>query len=125
MMLKSSASSLLRHERHMMTTVEIHDVEVDRHTDWQDLAVCKGQMALFFARKAERPQARARREVKAAKLCAACPVQTQCLEFSRENREYGFWAGESEEERHLAGYTLTAPIGIKARFAQKDSPIAS
>ena len=112
-----------------MTTAEIQadiqDFEVDRHTDWQDFAVCKGQVTLFFARKAERPQARARREAKAAKLCAACPVQTHCLEFSRDNREYGFWAGESEEERHLAGYTLTAPIGIKARFASNDSPMAS
>ncbi len=115
-----------------MTTTEIHqdidashEMELDRHTEWQDFAVCKGQLSLFFARKAERPQARARREAKASKLCAVCPVQSYCLEFSRENREYGYWAGESEEERHLAGYTLTAPIGIKARFAKNDSSIAS
>jgi WhiB family redox-sensing transcriptional regulator len=104
---------------------DVKDAEIDRLTDWQDFAACKGQTTLFFARKAERPQARARREAKAAKLCALCPVQPLCLEFSRENREYGFWAGESEEERHLAGYTLTAPIGIRARPAKNDSPIAS
>jgi WhiB family redox-sensing transcriptional regulator len=109
----------------MTLTAEIPDIEIDRYADWQDFAACKGQMPLFFARKAERPQDRARREAKAEKLCKSCPVRSQCLESSRENREYGFWAGESEEQRHLAGYTLTAPIGIRARHARGDSPIAS
>jgi WhiB family redox-sensing transcriptional regulator len=36
------------------------------------------------------------------------------------HREYGYWGGESEEERHLAGYTLTAPIGIRARGGRPD-----
>lgn len=118
-----------------MLSTENHDIEIEipdaartqlaDHEDWRDFAVCKGQMHLFFAKKAERPQARARRETKAARLCSECPVQPQCLRFSRENREYGYWAGESEEERHLAGYTLTAPIGIRARLAKSDTPIAS
>jgi WhiB family transcriptional regulator, redox-sensing transcriptional regulator len=101
------------------------DAGPDLSCDWRDLAMCKGQLNLFFARKAERPQARARREAKANELCSSCPVQPQCLDFARVNREYGFWAGESEEERHLAGYTLTAPIGIRARLAKKPPPIAS
>ena len=108
-----------------MLTSETRDNEINRSEDWRDSAVCKGQMKLFFAKKAERPEARARREAKAAKLCSACPVQTQCLDYSRENREYGFWAGESEEKRHLAGYHLTAPIGIQARLAKSGSSIAS
>ncbi|MEY2765612.1 MAG: hypothetical protein RL552_517, partial [Actinomycetota bacterium] len=29
-------------------------------------------------------------------------------------REYGFWGGESEEQRHSAGYRLIAPVGIRA-----------
>ena len=28
---------------------------------------------------------------------------------------YGYWGGESEEDRHLAGFTVSAPIGIRAR----------
>lgn len=108
-----------------MATTDTYDIKVDRSVDWREAAACKGQTNLFFARKAERPQARARREAKAGTLCSSCPVQPECLEFSRENREYGFWAGESEEERHLAGYTLTAPIGIRARLATDDSSIAS
>jgi WhiB family transcriptional regulator, redox-sensing transcriptional regulator len=108
-----------------MSTAENYNVEVDQSSDWRDLAVCKGHLSLFFARKAERPQARERREAKANQLCQVCPVQPQCLNFARQNHEYGFWAGESEEERHLAGFTLTAPIGIRARLPKHDPPIAS
>ena len=42
-------------------------------------------------------------------------VVDECRSFARENHEYGFWAGESEEDRHLLGYTVSAPIGIRAR----------
>ena len=86
--------------------------------DWRDQAVCKGFTKLFFAPKAERPQARARREAKANRLCSSCPVQPQCHAHAREYREYGFWGGESEEDRHLAGFTLNAPVGARIR-AQK------
>lgn len=103
---------------------DVSDHACDR-VDWRDFAVCKGQMKLFFAKLSERPQARARREAKAAKLCASCPVQPQCQASARANREYGFWAGESEEERHLAGYTISAPIGIRARRGPTTPPVAS
>lgn len=83
----------------------------DEH--WKNRAVCAGRTNLFFPPRAERPQARARRERHARRLCATCPVLVQCQDFARTNREYGFWGGESEEERHLAGYTVTAPIGIR------------
>ena len=89
--------------------------------DWRDQANCSGSTRLFFPPKAERPQARARRETKAARLCSECPVQTPCQQFARMNHEYGFWAGESEEERHLAGYTVAAPIGVRSRLAQQVS----
>jgi WhiB family redox-sensing transcriptional regulator len=48
-------------------------------------------------------------------LCTVCTVQSQCREFARSNHEYGFWGGESEEDRHLAGFTVSAPIGVRAR----------
>jgi len=90
--------------------------------DWRDAANCHGQLQLFFAKTAERPQARARREAKAKALCDACPVFEQCRQFARENREYGYWAGENEENRHLLGFRVTAPIGVRARLADKDAP---
>lgn len=91
------------------------NVRIDHGDDWRDHANCSGQLHLFFAKKAERPQARARREAKANALCQECPVIEPCREFARSNREYGFWAGESEEDRHLLGFTVSAPIGLRAR----------
>ena len=82
---------------------------------WKQSANCKGKMKLFFAYRAERPQARLRREAKAQRLCAECAVTETCKNYARNSREYGFWGGESEEDRHLAGFTVAAPIGIRAR----------
>ena len=90
-------------------------------SNWRERANCKGDTTLFFAKKAERPQARTRRETKAQRLCEACEVLAQCRDFARDHREYGFWAGESEEDRHLLGYTVSAPIGIRARRHQTAS----
>src|SRR5690242_17188994 len=84
-------------------------------TSWNDEAACRGQPDLFFAPRAERPQARVRREAKARRLCEACPVSVPCRAFARDHREYGFWGGESEEERHRAGFTIPAPIGVRSR----------
>jgi len=88
----------------------IHEI-----VDWMEFANCKGKMKLFFAPRAERPEARERREFKAHKLCAECAVQLTCQSYARDNREYGYWGGENEEDRHLAGFTIAAPIGIRAR----------
>lgn len=88
---------------------------------WMDLAVCKGRTQLFFPPKAERPQARVRREAHARRLCSTCPVQSECQVFARSNREYGYWGGESEEERHLAGFTVAAPIGVRSRTMRQAS----
>jgi WhiB family transcriptional regulator, redox-sensing transcriptional regulator len=82
---------------------------------WSNRAACKGQANLFFPKPAERPQARERREAKALALCEVCMVQRECKSFARANHEYGVWGGESELDRHLAGYTLMAPIGLRAQ----------
>ena len=87
---------------------------------WRKDACCKGQLKLFFPPKAERPEARARREAKANRLCEQCSVFDQCRSWARQNREYGYWAGESEEDRHLLGFQVSAPIGVRARLARQD-----
>jgi WhiB family redox-sensing transcriptional regulator len=84
-------------------------------TDWMKFAICHGTTDLFFAKVAERPEARVRREAKAASLCSACPVSTECREYGRQNLEYGFWGGENEEERNDAGFILTAGVGFRHR----------
>jgi WhiB family redox-sensing transcriptional regulator len=103
-----------------MTVAYQLDVQTD-DSDWRERSNCKGDTRLFFPPKAERPQARARREAKAIRLCSECAVIEPCQQFARENHEYGFWAGESEEERHLAGFTVAAPIGVRSRLAQHAS----
>ena len=65
---------------------------------------------LFFAPFAERPEARVRREAKARQICSVCPVADLCKEYARDNRELGFWGGESESERATAGFAPTTPI---------------
>ncbi|HRE02700.1 MAG TPA: WhiB family transcriptional regulator [Ilumatobacteraceae bacterium] len=80
-------------------------------------AACKGLTNLFFPPPAERPQARDRREAMARSVCEACRVHDTCQGYARDNHEYGFWGGESEDERHSAGFRLIAPIGVRARSA--------
>ena len=84
-------------------------------SSWAASAECKGLGEIFFPPAAERPQARERREALARSVCQTCAVMTECRDFARRNREYGFWGGESEEERHAAGFRLIAPIGVRAR----------
>ena len=116
-------------------TIPMLDIEIEAidsvvaDADWKLQAACRGQIELFFARKAERPQARERREAKAKKMCDVCPVSTECRTTARENREYGYWAGESEEDRHLivtcsasesllpSAYALASPTSKSGRAA--------
>jgi len=97
-----------------MAAVEImfhRDATDDR---WMNDAACKALTNLFPA-PAERPQARDRREAMARSVCASCRVSDSCRVYARDNHEYGFWGGESEDQRHAAGYRLIAPIGVRAR----------
>ena len=94
-----------------------HILQLPAGTTWREYAACTGRTKLFFPPKAERPQARERREALARMLCTACPVQAPCRDFARAHHEYGFWGGESEEDRRLAGFTVAAPIGVRARAA--------
>ena len=97
-----------------MSTVEEQVREVTSET-WMRDAACKGLSHLFFPAPAERPQARERREALARTVCTECDVNLVCQDFARRNHEYGFWGGESEDERHAAGYRLIAPIGVRAK----------
>ena len=83
--------------------------------DWSQRAACRGQTALFFAAHAERPDGRELREAQARALCLVCPVLEECRARARQQREYGFWGGETEEERAAAGYPVALPVGSVAR----------
>ncbi len=83
---------------------------------WTADAACQGRTELFFAPAGERPEAREVREDNARAVCAMCPVIRECRNWARENREYGFWGGESEEERAAAGFRVDMPVGRVARY---------
>ncbi len=100
-----------------MATVDMINMRSLTDDDWMDQAACKGLTHLFFPTAAERPQARERREATAREVCASCSIRNMCRDFARQQHEYGFWGGESEDERHAAGYRLIAPIGVRARNA--------
>ena len=83
---------------------------------WTGTAACRGQNDLFFAPAGERPETRNVREAKARAVCTNCAVLEPCRQWAREHREYGFWGGESEEERAAAGYRVDMPVGRVARY---------
>ena len=87
---------------------------------WTADAACTGQTDLFFAPAGERPEARVVREGRARAICRNCPVLLECRDWARENREYGFWGGESEEERAAAGFRVDMPVGRVARYPKGD-----
>lgn len=79
---------------------------------WIERANCVGLLHLFYGHLSERPQSMAKRESKAALICAKCEVFDDCRNYARKNKELGYWAGENEYDRALAGY---APVGIPLR----------
>jgi len=45
----------------------------------------------------------------AKRICAACPVREECLEYALENDErFGIWGGLSERERRRAKRVVTS-----------------
>ena len=87
---------------------------------WTGTAACRGQYELFFAPAGERPETRLVREAKARAVCATCAVVEPCRRWARQHREYGFWGGESEEERAAAGFRVDMPVGRVARYPKGD-----
>ena len=87
-----------------MAAIEMPIDRIATDDDWMREGACRGLTHLFFPPAAERPQARERREAGAKEVCSSCVVRVACMDFARENHEYGFWGGESEDERHAAGF---------------------
>ncbi|MGI9624768.1 MAG: WhiB family transcriptional regulator [Acidimicrobiales bacterium] len=93
-----------------MTALEIIDLDSPPRPWWMENAACRGKSDLFFPPPGERPAARENRENRARQVCIACPVLSSCQDFARDQRELGFWGGESEIERAEAGFAPTTPV---------------
>jgi WhiB family redox-sensing transcriptional regulator len=63
--------------------------------EWMDHAACRGRTDLFF------PGERGMAEVMAAKrICADCPVRSECLGYALDHDERdGVWGQTSGEDR--------------------------
>jgi len=61
---------------------------------WTDRALCaQTDPEAFFPEKGASSR-------QAKKVCMACPVRTECLEYALLNDErFGIWGGKSEQER--------------------------
>jgi WhiB family redox-sensing transcriptional regulator len=71
---------------------------------WYEDASCRGKSQLFYPPPNETASHRAMRERYAAVVCASCPALVPCRDWAREQREFGFWGGESEAARIAAGF---------------------
>jgi WhiB family redox-sensing transcriptional regulator len=90
---------------------------------WTGDAKCRGRSHLFFGPGNERPEARLRREGLARRYCDVCPVVDECRSWARRAGENGFWGGESEEERALAGFPPRS-VTRRSVAAARDSSAA-
>jgi WhiB family redox-sensing transcriptional regulator len=66
----------------------------DRLGDWRDLALCaQTDPDSFFPDRGESSRP-------AKRVCAACDVRAECLQYALDHGErYGVWGGLSERER--------------------------
>lgn len=82
---------------------------VSEAREWASNALCTGKADLFFAPPGERRTRRTKREALARSYCINCKALLPCRSWARENREHGFWGGESEEQRAALGYPPRSP----------------
>lgn len=73
----------------------------DLDMSWRDLAACNDfDPDLFFP--AGDTGSAASQIVEAKRICAECPVKTDCLAYAVEtNQINGIWGGTTEQERRL------------------------
>ena len=67
--------------------------------EWRNMAACKGlDVNMFFPEKGDNAL-----QIKAKQVCASCPVQTDCYEYSIHLAEQvellGTWGGASQKQR--------------------------
>lgn len=73
-------------------------------TEWRVLAACRDadQPDFYPPTWTERKRERLARERRAKTVCAACPVQSECLRHAvAVDERYGVWGGLTADERKL------------------------
>ena len=73
--------------------IDISPIPTGHDMTWRADAACNGaDLDLFFPEKGEHGLA-------AKRICARCPVLTDCLEFALTTRATGIWGGMTDLER--------------------------
>ena len=103
---------------HYMSDLHLEFGALDKPLPKGEVLVLAGDITLAASLDPARTDksARAVREANARSVCRSCEVLHECREWARDHREYGFWGGESEEERAAAGYRVDMPVGRVARY---------
>ncbi len=74
--------------------IDISPIPAGHDMTWRADAACRdADLDLFFPEKGEHGLA-------AKRICARCPVLTDCLEFALTTRATGIWGGMTDNERH-------------------------
>lgn len=85
-------------------------IDLGERPSWQELASCHGQTDLFFPRQDLTLKGAVYASItKARKICEACPVRQQCLDYSLTlpHPWSGIYAGLTPRQRQqLKGQTL-------------------
>jgi hypothetical protein len=100
----------------IMRSVDPPDLsDLLRRPAWHRHAACRGNgITDFFPPEGSSP-------VRAADICALCPVSAQCLEYALDNPSLkGVWAGTSERRRRRMRAATAAAEGSVALFTRDD-----
>lgn len=68
-----------------------------REEQWKLEAACQGADTEAYFREVGEVQRDERRMVK--RICASCPVRTECLEYAIKYNMQGWWGGLSQHDR--------------------------
>jgi WhiB family redox-sensing transcriptional regulator len=91
---------------------------------WFESANCRGKSRLFYPSPNESASDRAVRERYAEVVCNACAALAECRQWAREQREFGYWGGESEAARIAAGFVPrnVAELRVAPRSSGPQAP---
>lgn len=90
--------------------------------DWQKKATCVDAPTNFFF--PEGPEETAATDHYVRALCASCPVQAECLEYSISQPErYGRWGGLNEAERAHMGRRRAREAAHQLKPRPKKKPL--
>lgn len=77
---------------------------------WMESALCRqvGNPDWWFPAKGGGAR-------EARKVCAACPVQAECLQYALDHGADGIWGGTSARERRRLGGSITVSADVYLR----------